>query len=242
MALADNSTEPFLWLTCTNRGASEVCEAALELAGITRSELESGFFCDPTTESKLRIVAKPGVYIRLARNLDKKRGFVNGAIAVIVYSLDGNAVFVARLVGSGNLVLVHPIREQGATFLPCCYGYATTIRRAQGADMFHGCVYMDQLKRVASRGYAYVACSRFKSRSGCYLYGKARVSDFLPVGELQEEEITERGYLSVDSDDSEGPGLERALAHRFVDDEQEFDPDSFGSLDFMMHDFSVSAS
>ena len=97
-------------------------------------------------------------------------------------SLDGNAVFVVRLIGTGNLVLVHSMREHGETFLPCCYGYATTIRRAQGADLHHGCIYMDQLKRVAARGYAYVACSRFKSKAGCHLYGHLRVSDFLPVG------------------------------------------------------------
>ena len=36
MRKAEASGEPFLWLTCTNRGASEVCEAALELLGLTK--------------------------------------------------------------------------------------------------------------------------------------------------------------------------------------------------------------
>ena len=241
MTLADETGEPFVWLTCTNRGTSEICEPALELAGVSKDDLQSGFFCDPTTKSKLRIVAKPGVYIRLSRNLDKKRGFVNGAIAVIHESLEGNRVFTARLIGSGNLVLVHPIRDKGATFLPCCYGYATTIRRAQGADLHHGCVYMDQMKRVASRGYAYVACSRFKSRSGCHLYGSLRVSDFLPVGEPQEGEITERGYLSLDSDDSEGPGFEMAMSHRRYDD-SDSDMENFVPSESMMRDFALVAS
>ena len=72
-------------------------------------------------------------------------------------SLDGNAVFTARLVGTGNMVLVHPMKDaDGGQFLPCCYGYATTIRRAQGADMYHGCVYFNQKKRAAARGYGYV--------------------------------------------------------------------------------------
>ena len=166
---------------------------------------------------------------------------MNGAIAVIHESLEGNSVFTARLIGSGNMVLVHPIREKGSTFLPCCYGYATTIRRAQGADLFHGCVYMDQLTRVAARGYAYVACSRFKSRSGCHLHGNLRVSDFLPVGEPQEGEITERGYLSLDSDDSDGPGFERAMAHRRYDD-SEPEMDMIQPAEDMMHDFQITAS
>ena len=33
------------------------------------------------------------------------------------------------------------------------------------------------------RGYGYVGVSRFKRRTGVYLYGKLRRTDFLPVGE-----------------------------------------------------------
>ena len=109
------------------------------------------------------------------------------------------------------MVLVHPMEERGERFLPCCYGYATTIRRAQGADLHHGCVYFDQKRRVAARGYAYVAVSRFNTQAGCYLYGKVRVSDFLPAGEEKEDEVLDRGYYSVSSDDSEGCGLEQAF-------------------------------
>ena len=82
--------------------------------------------------------------MRLSRNFCKQRGFVNGALAIVCEPLAGNAVFTARLVGTGNMVLVHPIEEDGSRFLPCCYGYATTIRRAQGADLYHGCIYFDQ--------------------------------------------------------------------------------------------------
>ena len=73
----------------------------------------------------LRIVARPGVVVRLSRNFDKQRGFVNGAVGVIRESLRGNAVFTVQLVGTGNMVLVHPMEERGERFLPCCYGYAT---------------------------------------------------------------------------------------------------------------------
>lgn len=236
LAKAQTAGELFVWLTCTNRGASEVCEAAVELVGITKPMLETGFFCDPTSKSFLRIVAKPGVYIRLTRNFDKKRGFVNGATGTVVESLQGNAVFTVRLFGTGNLVLVHPMYEQGATFLPCCYGYATTIRRAQGADLFHGCIYMDQLKRVASRGYAYVACSRFKSKAGCYLYGNLRVSDFLPVGLPREDEHIARSIDSESSDEecAGNPNISRRFDCRPGDSDDEL---PLKNPDFAMHDF-----
>jgi hypothetical protein len=224
MQLAEEAGEPFTWLTCTNAGASEVCEAALSFVGVTADELASGYFCDPTTKSNVRMVAKPSVVIRLSRNFDKQRGFVNGALAVVCESLRGNAVFTARLVGTGNMVLVHPMEERGERFLPCCYGYATTIRRAQGADLHHGCMYFDQKKRVAARGYAYVACSRFKTRAGCYLYGKLRQSNFLPVGEELHTEILERGYESVSSADSDGCGLEYAFNEEDQDCADVLDP------------------
>ena len=115
-----------------------------------------------------------------------------GRTSKVCDSLQGNAVFTARLLSSGNMVLVHPMEERGEVFLPCCYGYATTIRRAQGADLSLGCIYMDH-KFPAGRGYGYVACSRFKTRAGCFLYGKLRRTDFLPVGEEQEDEVLERG-------------------------------------------------
>ena len=215
MSKAEVAGEPFVWLTATNRGASEVCEAALELAGITKLMLETGYFCDPTSKSSLRIVAKPGVYIRLCRNFDKKRGFVNGAIGIVVESLDGNAVFVVRLIGTGNLVLVHPMREHGETFLPCCYGYATTIRRAQGADLHHGCIYMDQLKRVAARGYAYVACSRFKVKLGVICMDTfVSVISFLWVCHRKVKSLSEVWNLSCQT--KSAPGVPRSSAHSNV--------------------------
>ena len=125
-------------------------------------------------------------------------------------------MFVARLVGTGHLVLVHPMYEDGATFLPCCYGYATTIRRAQGASLHHGCVYFDQKKHHAGRGYGYVAVSRFKSRAGVFLYGKLRRTDFLPVGEEKEDEVLERGWESLPSSDAE-----RGIAQAFGDEDSD---------------------
>ena len=212
MHLADLHKEPFSWLTITNNGSAEVCRAALEYQGVTEERIAQGFLCDPSTKSTLRIVAKSGLVIRLSRNFDKQRGFVNGAIAVICDQLDGNRVFTARLLGSDNMVLLHPMEEDGALFLPCCYGYATTIRRAQGADLFHGCLWMDNKFHPAARGYGYVGVSRFRSRKGVYIFHKLRRSDFLPVGPDLESEHLERGYLSLDSEDDDGCGLEHAHA------------------------------
>ena len=76
--------------------------------------------------------------------------------------------------------MVHPIQDKGRCFLPCTYGYATTIRRAQGGTYTHGCIYFDHSRPPAS-GYGYVAVSRFRSKGGIYLYGKVRRTDWRPV-------------------------------------------------------------
>ena len=140
----------FTWLTSTNRGASAVCRAALAHKGISDDDLLAGYQGDPASKSKLRILCRPGLLYRLTRNLNKRRGFVNGALAVCVESLKGCEVFVVRLVSSGTLVLVHPVEERGQRFLPLTYGYATTVRRAQGASLDMGCIYFDQKKRSRS--------------------------------------------------------------------------------------------
>ena len=56
--------------------------------GITEEQFKAGYPCDPTSKSKLRIVAVKGILIRLTRNFDKQRGFVNGAIAKVFEDLE----------------------------------------------------------------------------------------------------------------------------------------------------------
>ena len=53
-----------------------------------------------------------------------------------------------------------------------------------------------------------MAVSRFVSRKGCYLYGKLRRTDFLPVGEEREDEVLERGWDSVTSSSDSEHGLQ----------------------------------
>jgi hypothetical protein len=75
-----------------------------------------------------RLIIIVGMRLRLTRNLDKDRGFVNGAIGVVTMILNREGtVFIMKLT-HGAVVLVHPIHAEGQTFLPCAYGYAMTIR------------------------------------------------------------------------------------------------------------------
>ena len=62
-----------------------------------------------------------------------------------------------------------------------------------------------------------MAVSRFRTRLGCYYFGRIRRSDFLPVGEDGEDEAVERGYYSVDSSDDEDRGLECRFADQMAD-------------------------
>ena len=86
------------------------------------------------------MLARPDVKVQLTRNFDKMHGFVDGAIGTVCASLWCHAAFTIKLHGTGNLVLVYPMEEDGALFHPCCDEHATTIRRAQGASMVQGCM------------------------------------------------------------------------------------------------------
>ena len=70
---------------------------------------------------------------------------------------------------------------------------------------------------LAGRGYGYVAVSRFRTRGGCYLCGHKRRTDFLPVGGNEEDEVLERGYLSLtdSGSDSDPRGREYAANSDF---------------------------
>ena len=189
----------FSWLCVTNAGADKVNAAALAIMGISESEQLAGFPGDPKVDAG-RIVLRPGLYLRLTRNLDKDRGFVNGAIGVIQHVLDApGGVCLVRLT-TANLVLLHPIVTEQRVHLPCAYGYATTIRRAQGSSLDAGCLYFDHCY-PPERGYAYVGASRFRTKAGLFHFGKLRRTDWLPVGGDSAPEQTVRGEDSVSEDE-----------------------------------------
>ena len=50
---------------------------------------------------------------------------------------------------------------------------------------------------ITGRGYGYVAASRFKRRTGVYLFGHLRRTDFLPVGEDQSSEYPNRIWYNT---------------------------------------------
>ena len=72
--LQDETGSPFVWLTNTNSGAADVSRAALSHFKVTEAQLAEGYLPDPTSKSNLRIVATPGLLLRLTRNFDKQRG------------------------------------------------------------------------------------------------------------------------------------------------------------------------
>ena len=73
---------PFIWLCVTNKGANLVNEMALKNAGVTDEERHYGYNGDPNANAG-KLFIKEGLRVRLTRNLDKSRGFVNGAMATV---------------------------------------------------------------------------------------------------------------------------------------------------------------
>ena len=181
--------------------------------------------CDIDYGTKHMIV-RPGMWLRLTRNLDKKRGFCNGAMGQVVDLLrsDSQAVVFTMRLTHGAMVIVHPIQVGDKRFLPCVYGYAMTTRKAQGSSMDFVVLYFDLFK-AAPRGFGYVGASRARSSAGLFYFGKVRRTDWLPVGGDANEEQVTRGYDSQDSS-SEG----RARSYDESDDDQEYQESSDGSL------------
>ena len=205
-------SQPFVWICNTNRGVAKVSRAALGRIGIEVDVLErEGYLGDPSVKGSLRILPRVGVWLRLTRNLDKQRGFVNGAIGEVVEVFRFPDIFSVRLT-SGTLVMVHPVSFAGETFLPCVYGYAVTVRRTQGLTLFHGALYLDGRIFPRPRGHGYVAVSRFRSSLGVYHYGPLRRSDWLPteecVGEqVEPSELSPADWLSDESSEEEFGGF-----------------------------------
>ena len=186
--------------------------AALRLLGIDDQD-ENLLYGDPKVNAG-RINVAIGVVLRLTRNLDKPRGFVNGAIGE-VYALLGHHAFILKLT-TGTLVLVHPIAVAGRVVLPCSYGYATTIRKSQGASLAAGCLFFDHCY-PAERGYGYVGASRFRDKAGIFYYGTLRRSDWLSRRECDDQQL-ER---SMDSESEDEQDKENDAEYETSDDDDD---------------------
>ena len=201
LRMAEEKETTFSWLCVTNKGADSINRAALAVLGYSQEDLKGGYPGDPKIDGA-PFVARVGTSCRLTRNLDKRRGFVNGALGSVHHVLSPSS-FLVKLT-TGNLVLVHPIHDKGLHFLPVTYGYATTIRRAQGSSLSLGCLFFNHCY-PPERGYGYVAASRFRSKAGLFHFGRIRRTDWLPVSGDETLEQTKR---SCDSDNSDREGDE----------------------------------
>ena len=74
------------WLTCTNRGAMSVNYEPLKQLGYGTveqiAECEDSYDGDPDYGG-VPMKIRPGMLLRLSRNLDKERGFCNGALGTV---------------------------------------------------------------------------------------------------------------------------------------------------------------
>jgi ATP-dependent exoDNAse (exonuclease V) alpha subunit len=234
--LQERSHMIFTWLCVTNKGASKINDAALVINGITPEHLAVAMPGDHKV-SRNPVYVRPGILIRLTRNLDKDRGFVNGAIGSVETVLcqdSNNTVFTVRLPNK-TLLLVHPIDAEGRICLPCVYGYATTVRRAQGASLDVGCIFFDH-SYPPERGYGYVAVSRFRTRRGVYHFGRVRRTDWLPVGAQTADQAIKRSPESRGSEDDDGPDYdsENEEEHMCYDEEECSDSEP------MFYDYGVA--
>ena len=178
-----------------------------------------------------KLFVAPGVQIRLTRNLDKDRGHVNGATGTIEKVLDDERkTFTIVLNGTKNRILVHPITDGGDYFLPCTYGYATTIRRAQGSSLLLGALYFDHCY-PPERGYGYVGASRFKLAQHLYHFGAIRRTDWLPVSMKQDDpdEQTRRSAQSESDEEEPKPWeLDSEKSETDSDSDNYSDPEDIG--------------
>ena len=139
MTITGTDGVPMTWLTCTQKGASKVNFEYLSQLGYGTQEAiaaaRDAWPGDPDY-GHIRMIIRAGMWLRLTRNLDKDRGFVNGAIGQVqevLKNTPGQApVFTMRLTHGCMVVVLPIVGKDGRLFLPCVYGYGMTTRKAQG--------------------------------------------------------------------------------------------------------------
>ena len=212
-------------LAVTNQGAAHFNQArlALEFPDVAQALAAGhGILSDPAYGEQ-NFIAVVGARVRLTQNLDKERGFVNGAMGVItqVFAPD---IFVVKTL-EGVLLLIHRVQQQRLKFLPVTYAYATTMRRAQGATLELVALWFD--RRRPDPGYAYVGASRARTRTDVYHLGRLRRSDWRPVGggdQVHPGPLSETS--SSDLDDRDEGSSESEASSMDVDQEGSSDSGS----------------
>ena len=200
----------FTFLTITNQGATRLNHTRCLAEFGDRPEMQDAGLnaAQGDPEHGGLVVALEGLRLRLTRNIDKNRNFVNGALNKIVNIVQPRmyiggtcygSVFIAENMHTGVLNLVHPVMYDGKIFMPYTYGYAMTMRRAQGSTLDMACLWFNH-SFPPDRGYAYVGASRVRNHRDLYLMGKLRRTDWLPVGDGEDrDEQLRRGSESVDT-------------------------------------------
>ena len=212
------SEKTFTFLTVTNKGAALLNLARLKLEFPQAAAILTQGGGMPTESDKVAVA--PGMRMRLTHNVDKERGFVNGNAGMVRKMLRAD-IFLLQS-DQGVPILVHPISSQGRKFLPVAYGWATTIRRAQGATLDKVGLWFD--RRLPDRGYAYVGVSRAKRRADVFLMGRVRRSDWRAVKGEGSDEQNEVSGLSESTHSSEPDDIEDT-----TEDEDSPHPDSTSS-------------
>ena len=132
--------------------------------------------------------------------------------------------------------------------LPCTYGYATTVRRAQGASLDYVCLYFDA-KFPPDRGYGYVGASRGRNAAGLYHFKRLRRTDRLPIGGGDSDEESDRGDASdaesldpydgwQHGDDGSDCNTLRSDGHVEVSSDEDIEPDEDGNFRSIEEDYS----
>ena len=189
----------FTFLTVTNAAARDINRKRLERDfGNALKEIDARGVPGDTSAGGGQLVFAPGMRVRLTRNVDKQRGFVNGALGTVEHVLH-KSVFVMRT-ARGVRILVHPVCVDGKFFMPVCYAYAMTIRRAQGSTLDAVGLYFNS--KITDRGYAYVGASRVRRRGDLWLVGRVHRSAWRPV-RARDDATEDNKHSSVSSSDSE---------------------------------------
>ena len=198
--IEDANGKEFTFLTVTNPRAAALNLARLALEYPAEAQILEAGGGIPADVGK--VVIAPGMRVRLTHNVDKDRGFVNGNTGIVRGVLRKD-VFLMQS-AQGLPILVHPITYKGRKFLPVAYGWATTIRRVQGATLERIVLWFD--RPLPDRGYAYVGLSRAKRRQDVFLMGRIRRTDWRPVnGKDDGNEQNTLSVLSESTDHSNDP-------------------------------------